>query len=159
MNKIIQSYIFLFLWIMFLVGIGSLCGLLTKDQMFSWYLNLNRSPLTPPSYVFGIVWTILYVLIASAGWMIWNADNVNGLLTIKIAYIVQLLLNWSWTPLFFTFHFIGGAFIVLISLVSVVGFLIVKTYTQLPFVSVLLIPYAAWLVCATYLQFYIWLYN
>ena len=154
-----KKYIYLIGWIFLIMLIGSAIGAITNNSVNNWYVKLNRSSLTPPSYVFGIVWSILYALIGISGWYIWSRENNKELGLIKIIYIAQLLLNWSWTPLFFGYQMIGAAFICLVIIVVLVVTLIIKAYQHVLVVSVLLSPYLLWLLLATYLNFYILLYN
>lgn len=154
-----RQYFQLLIWIMVLLFIGSLSGSMTNDSIKTWYLTLNRSPLTPPNYVFGIVWSLLYTMIAISGWLIWQAQSLAELTLAKRLYVLQLLLNWSWTPLFFGYQLTGAALICLTCTIIVVATLIIKIYQNLKVASVLLIPYLLWLLLAGHLNFYIWLYN
>lgn len=154
-----KSYLKLIIWIASLVLVGTIIGTLIKPNVDFWYVELNRSLLTPPNYVFSITWTILYTMIALSGWLIWNARPFSELQKIKNLYIAQLILNWSWTPLFFNYHLVGLAFTCLISLTTLVAILVVKAYKNIPNASFLLIPYFLWLLYASYLNFYIWQYN
>jgi tryptophan-rich sensory protein len=156
-----RSYISLSLWLISLLGIGGSIGTVTKIDVDTWYTTLNRSSLTAPNYVFPLVWTILYMMIAISGWLIWektpsfaNSTRIKGL------YILQLLLNWSWTPLFFYAHAVGSALLCITLIDLCVALFIKVAYaTELKLVSILMMPYLAWLLFATYLNFYIWLYN
>lgn len=154
-----KSYLSLIIWVISLVAIGAAIGASTETSVDTWYHALNRSPLTPPSYVFSIVWTILYILIAISGWIIWKSQFFLELPTIKKLYIAQMLLNWSWTPLFFGHHLVSFALICLCLIVILVAILIVKSHKNLPAISGLLIPYLLWLTLATHLNFYIWQNN
>jgi len=157
--KNIKDYATLAGWILLLLAVSSFMGTMSKGGMDSWYLSINKSPLTPPSYVFGIVWTILYIMIAISGWMIWRLQESENLGAIKILYILQLLLNWSWTPLFFGYYLVGEALISIILIWLCVLLLAVISYTKKPLISMLLWPYLLWLSFASYLNFYIWYYN
>lgn len=159
MYKKNKKYLLLISWIFFLIGIGSLSGLLINPEINTWYHNLNRSPLTPPDYVFSIVWTVLYGIIGLCGWLMWQARAFSKLKTVKILYVAQLLLNWSWTPIFFYYHHIGFALFILICLDIVVGMLIWKSYPELKMATFLMFFYLLWILCATYLNFYIWWHN
>lgn len=151
-----KKYISLVLWILGLLLMGSLMGAVTKAELDTWYSSLQRSPLTPPDYVFGIAWTILYVLIALCGWMLWQQSASRKL---KTVFIAQLLLNWSWTPLFFYYHQVGLALVGLLFMDLLVAVMIYLSYPRMKGVSFLSVPYLAWLLFATYLTFYIWRYN
>lgn len=154
-----KSYLFLILWITALLTIGSLMGALTKSEISTWYSALDRSPLTPPNYVFPIAWTILYAIIAICGWIIWQATSMTGLRLTKFLYAMQLILNFSWTPLFFRYHLHGLSLIVLIAKDIIAALIIYLTYKKFRSVSLLMFPYLLWILFATYLNFYIWQHN
>lgn len=148
----------LILWIIGVEFVGALSGVLTQSSIASWYAVLNHSPLTPPNAVFGVVWSILYAMIATSGWLLWQDNNVN-LSKAKALFIAQLLLNLSWTPVFFYFHQTGLALIIL-SLLIVTVFLFIKSALSLKkWSGVLFIPYLVWLLLAWHLNYFIWLNN
>ena len=151
-----NKYISLFLWIVGLIIIGNVIGYATKPDTSNWYNMLSRSALTPPNYVFPLVWGLLYTAIGICGWIIWHSGPLKH---IKFLYIAQLLFNWSWTPLFFSHHLIGCALIILICMDFLVAGILYKTHKTLKGVFFLMLPYAWWLLFATYLNFYIWLNN
>tara|TARA_B100000989_G_C19425230_1_gene420449 strand:- start:246 stop:728 length:483 start_codon:yes stop_codon:yes gene_type:complete len=146
-------------WIGILLLISYVTGILTKSNIDNWYETLNRSFLTPPGYVFGIVWSILYVMIAIVGWLIWNQKSNPEIKILKYLFISQLILNWAWSPLFFLYHKTGFSIFLLISMIILTALLAFKSYRTLISVSLLMIPYFLWLLFALYLNIYIWLYN
>lgn len=154
-----KSYIELTIWILTLMLVGSVIGSLTKNSVDTWYQTLSRSSLTPPDYVFGTAWSILYAMIAISGWFIWKAKSCPNIKLIKKLYISQLILNWCWTPLFFGYHLIGPSLICLTMITTLVTILIFKARKNISSASLLLIPYLLWLLFASYLNFYIWHYN
>lgn len=151
----------LIVWIIALEAIGMAIGYYSKSDKDTWYKRLNRSSLTPPNYVFPIAWTILYGFIGACGWSIWQSDEATfpGLNELKVLYIIGLVLNWSWTPIFFNLHQTGIALLVMLSLDITVGWIIWKCDPMLSTVSLLFTPYILWLTFATYLNFYIWWHN
>ena len=149
----------LIIWITALIAIGSSIGALTKPEISTWYSTLNRSALTPPNYVFPIAWTLLYAIIGICGWRIWRTSSFPQLRTIKTLYIMQLILNWSWTPLFFRYHLTGYSLLVLGCMDILVAMVIYLCRSRIKSVSLLIIPYLLWIMFATYLNFYIWWYN
>jgi len=159
MNSHVKSQLCLIIWIIGLIAIGSIIGSLTKLEISTWYSNLNRSPLTPPNYIFPIAWTTLYGIIGTCGWLIWRKVLSPKLWVIKTLYVSQLLLNWSWTPLFFHYHLTGFSFIVLVAMDILVCALIWVAYKNIKAVSLLMIPYLSWILFASYLNFYIWQYH
>jgi tryptophan-rich sensory protein len=154
-----KNYFSLVLWTVSLIAIGMVIGYLTKSEIATWYNTLNRSPLTPPNYVFPIVWTILYAIIGFCGWLIWQASWFPQLNLVKSLYITQLLLNWSWSPLFFSYHLIDISMLTILIMDILVSMIMYLTYSKIRTVALLMVPYLAWLLFATYLNFYIWLYN
>lgn len=149
----------LLLWVVVLLLVGFTIGSVTKPQIDSWYVCLNRSSLTPPNYVFPIAWTILYMLLGVSGWLIWSAAASSRLLMLKVLFVVQLVFNWSWTPLFFYYHLIGLSLLVINCIVALVTMMIFLAYPKNRLVSLLMLPYWVWTVFADYLNFYIWLHN
>ena len=154
-----KNYFSLIIWIVALIAIGGIIGSLTKAEISTWYSTLHRSTLTPPNYVFPLAWTILYGIIGACGWLIWRASSFPKLSIIKTLYLAQLILNWSWTPLFFHYHLTGFSLVVLIAMDILVGALICLAYRKMKAVSLLMIPYLFWILFASYLNFYIWQYN
>ena len=159
MNQGTKNYLSLIIWIVLLIAIGGVIGSLTKPEISTWYNTLNRSPLTPPNYVFPVAWTILYGIIGICGWLIWREHSFRKISVIKTLYLTQLILNWSWTPLFFHYHLTGLSLVVLGAMDIIVGALIWLSYPKIRLVSVLMIPYLFWILFATYLNFYIWWCN
>ena len=159
MNAENKTRFSLIIWIIALIAIGGIIGSLTKPEISTWYRALNRSTLTPPNYVFPFAWTILYGMIGASGWLIWRAPSFSKLSIIKTLYVTQLILNWSWTPLFFHYHLTGLSLVVLGLMDILVGTIIWLAYKKMRAVSLLMIPYLLWILFASYLNFYIWQYN
>lgn len=152
-----RKSITLITWILALQLIGFALGMMTESNLVSWYQTLPKSSLTPPGVVFAIVWPILYVLIAIVGFIVWeNRHHPKYKLLLKL-FVIQLILNWLWTPLFFQFHLVGVSFFWLLALVVVVGTLIYKANSVEFKISLILFPYFIWLLFAAYLNGYIWL--
>lgn len=159
MNPNTKTNLSLIIWIVLLIAIGGVIGSLTKPEISTWYSTLNRSNLTPPNYVFPVAWTILYGIIGTCGWLIWRAQSSPKLSTIKTLYVTGLILNWSWTPLFFCYHLTGLSLLILGCMDILVGAIIWLAYPKMRAVSLLMTPYLLWIVFASYLNFYILLYN
>ena len=154
-----KTHLSLIIWIVALIAIGGVIGSLTKPEISNWYSTLHRSTLTPPNYVFPVAWTILYGIIGACGWLIWRHQAFPKLSIIKTLYVTQLILNWSWTPLFFHYHLTGLSLVVLVAMDILVCALICIAYRRMRAVSLLMIPYLSWILFASYLNFYIWQYN
>lgn len=153
-----KKYFHLILWIIGIELIGVAIGQLTSTELSSWYRQLAKSPLTPPGYVFGIAWTILYALIAIAGWKIWSAAQTREILLAKIFFSIQLVLNFAWSPVFFNLHQIFFGFVLILLIILFTAFTILICAKRYKTVSVVLLPYLYWLVFAGYLNFYILFY-
>jgi tryptophan-rich sensory protein len=159
MNTKNKNYLSLVMWVVALILTGSVIGSLTKPEINTLYNILNRSPLTPPNYVFPVAWTILYTIIATCGWIIWCSQWFPALRFIKGLYVIQLILNWSWTALFFRYQLTGFSLIDLVVMDIAVAIIIYLAYVRIRAVSLLMIPYLLWILFATHLNFYIWQYN
>lgn len=159
MNAENKNHLSLIIWVVAMIAIGGVIGSWTKPEISTWYSTLNRSTLTPPNYVFPVAWTILYGIIGACGWLIWREPSFRKLSVIKTLYLTQLILNWSWTPLFFHYHLTGLSLVVLGLMDILVGVLVCLAYRRMRAVSLLMIPYLSWILFATYLNFYIWQYN
>lgn len=118
-----------------------------------WYKTLAKPALNPPSYVFGIVWTILYIMMASAFWMILNIRNHNKERKRAIIWFsVQIIFNLLWTPIFFGLNSIlFGLIWMLLLLLMVIGTFI-SFYRLNKTAANLLLPYIAWTCFALYLN-------
>lgn len=121
------------------VGGGVLIGTLTLPD--GWYAALVKPPWTPPNWVFGPAWTLLYVLIALAGHR--SFQRAPGGLAIKL-WIAQLLLNFSWTPIFFRAHLIEAALVVIAGVLLVIVAFIVRSWHRDRVAAWLFVPYALW---------------
>ncbi len=108
MNK--SHLIKLIVWILFFEMIGFFLGLLTQANIHSWYESLHKSILTPPGPVFSVVWSILYALLAIVCFTLWQNRHKSQTKTVSNLFLIQLIMNWIWTPLFFQFHWLGFSF-------------------------------------------------
>jgi benzodiazapine receptor len=126
---------------------------LSMNKIDGWYLNLNKSILTPPGYIFSIVWTILYILMSISVWIIWKKEKQ---ITFPIQlYIIQLILNFAWSPLFFKYHCINESLFLLL-LIWMLAFIIIDLFYSInKKAGLLLIPYLIWLTFALYLNYFI----
>jgi translocator protein len=123
----------------------------------AWYASLEKPSWNPPSSVFGPVWTILYVMIAIAGWLAWrNRDRSR--LPIAL-WGGQLLLNALWSWLFFGLEQPGVAFVDIVILWLLIAAFIVAAWRISRAASLLFVPYALWVGFASALNFAIWRLN
>lgn len=144
-----QSLIML-LWIATFQVIGYGFGQLTQANM-QWYHQLIHSSLTPPPVAFGIAWTLLYVLLAIAGYNYWQSRHQPALRPARYCFFAQLLLNWAWTPIFFHAHALHAGFVCIVLMISLTTTALWFS-RKLTWAWVCLTPYWLWLVFAAYLN-------
>jgi tryptophan-rich sensory protein len=120
------------------------------------YNNLQQPSWAPPSAVFGPVWTVLYAMIAVAGWLVWQRVGFTAPLWL---YTAQLVLNAIWTPLFFGAGQYGLAFFEIVVMWLFIGATVVAFWRVYRPAALLLLPYWAWVTFASMLNFSIWQLN
>ena len=157
MNK--NGWITLTIWIVTFQAIGFFLGLLTQANIHSWYVGLNKSMLTPPGWVFSIVWSSLYLLLAIIGWALWRQRETVAIHPALFFYMSQLVMNWSWTLFFFQLHWIGVSLIWILILTTLTFLTMYSLKNKKRIISILFIPYFIWLLFATYLNYMIWVLN
>ena len=137
---------------------GAIGALFTVSSVKVWYSTLSLPSLNPPSWVFGPVWTILYILMGIALYLIWqsNSKDRNRVLWL---FAVQLVLNAIWSPIFFGTHAIGLALVIIIFMWSAIAMTIFVSQKISKTIAWLLVPYIAWVSFATYLNFALWWLN
>lgn len=145
-------------WIMLFESIGFLMGLLTQANIYPWYEQLNKSDLTPPGFVFSIVWTFLYAILAVIAWSLSTQSQAYSK-QVTLLFALQTLMNWAWTPLFLGLHWLMPSALWLICLTCVNVFLIIEVKKTHETIAWLLSSYLLWLVFASYLNLIIALMN
>jgi tryptophan-rich sensory protein len=137
----------LFLFVALSLGGGLLIGAFNTPG--DWYAALEKPPFNAPGWLFGPVWTTLYVLIGVAGWRTWQKARSSAAMWL---WWLQMALNFAWSPVFFTLHNIGAAFaIILALLLTILGF-VAATWKQDRTSALLFLPYAAWVAFASLLN-------
>lgn len=146
-----------FILICFLVEIvGSLW---TKETVSTWYPTLTKPSWTPPDWIFGPVWSCLYLMIAVSGWLIYRAEYSDKRSVALMLYCSQLALNFFWSFFFFSLRSPILGLIDIVLLCLLISLTIIKAWPVRPLASLLLIPYLVWVVYATSLNTGIWLLN
>jgi tryptophan-rich sensory protein len=149
-----SSRLTLLLFLLLVMGGGLAIGAATAPG--AWYQALQKPWFNPPDWLFGPAWSLLYILIAVAGWRIWRRDRSGAAMT---AWWVQLALNFLWSPVFFGARQIGfGLVVVLAMLASVLAF-IALVWNRDRVAALLFIPYAGWVAFASLLNASIWWLN
>lgn len=142
------------------IGVGAVISLFMQDSLDEWYLSLAQPPLTPPGWVFGVVWPMLYVMMGIAAGLIWSKPVGRSAARAAMQlFIVQLALNGFWTPLFFHLHRIDLALIEIGLLWLAILASGIAFFIQSKAAGLLLLPYWLWISFAVYLNAGYWLLN
>jgi tryptophan-rich sensory protein len=144
-------------WALVLVPAVVLLGFLSAQIGGSgpdnpWFAGLDKPVIYPPPATFGIVWTVLYVLMGIAAAMIGSARGARGRGLALGVFAVQLLANLAWTPVFFGFHLISAGLGIIVALDLLVLLTVVQFWRVRPLAGMLLLPYLAWVLFATVLN-------
>jgi tryptophan-rich sensory protein len=125
----------------------------------AWYDALNKPAWTPPPILFPIVWTVLYVAMAVAAWLVWRQGGWSEQTTPLTLFVIQLLFNALWSWLFFGRHEIGWAMFDLALLWIAVAATTLAFWKVSPVAGGLFVPYLIWASFAGALNFWIWRQN
>lgn len=122
----------------------------------AWYGSLDKPAWNPPAWIFGPVWTLLYLMMAVAAWLVWKRDGWRRPIWL---YLIQLALNATWSPVFFGARQLGLAFGVIILLwCSILMTLLAFRPISKP-AGWMFVPYLAWVTFATALNYTLWRMN
>jgi benzodiazapine receptor len=122
----------------------------------AWYAGLAKPSWTPPNWLFGPVWSVLYLMIAVAGWLTWESEAAPSA---RWLWGVQLVLNGIWSPIMFGWHNITAALGVIVVLWIVIAAFIGATRRPVRAAAFLFVPYLVWVSYATALNFALWRLN
>jgi tryptophan-rich sensory protein len=157
-NRLVDLIVLVF-FVALCLAIGALGASVVATSVDTWYADLAKPSFTPPDQVFGLVWTVLYLMMAVAAWRVWRGadrDTRRGPLTL---FALQLALTLGWTVVFFGLQKIGAALatIVVLDVGVVVTTLAFRTVDR--WAALLMMPYLAWVAFATVLNIAIWRLN
>lgn len=140
------------------VGFGG--SFFTRPEIEGWYAALEKPWFNPPNWLFGPVWTTLYVMMGIALWLVWKSQAAIPVKrTAILLFAVQLLLNFFWSLIFFNLHQIGWALLEIV-LLWIFILLSILWFAKIDKKAAwLLVPYISWVSFATILNFYIWKLN
>ena len=144
---------------MVFLGLGTLSGLSSMSGFEVWYDSLNKPFFTPPGWLFGPAWTVLYILMGGSFGIIWQMVAVGRYpIIIKFAkrglviFLIHFLLNLAWTPIFFGLHMPGLALVVILIILALIIILIRHFFRLDRLSAFLLVPYLLWISFATALN-------
>ena len=142
-----RKYLSLVVFVLLVFGGGLLIGYATLPGQ--WYASLVKPPFNPPNWVFAPVWSLLYVLIAIAGWRTWRRPPDSRAMRVWAA---QLVLNFLWSPTFFGAKMMGLALVVIVLLFASILLFMARTWNSDRLSAWLFAPYAVWVAFATLLN-------
>jgi tryptophan-rich sensory protein len=134
-------------------------SLITRPAIAGWYATLAKPAWTPPSWVFGPVWTALYIMMGVAAWLVWRKGGVAAAALPLGLFLLQLALNVAWSPLFFGLHRPDLAFLDIVLLWFAILAALLAFRGVNPTAAWLLLPYLLWVTYASALNFAIWRMN
>lgn len=149
-----------------LAGFAALClavaaigGAVTATSVGTWYAGLAKPSFNPPGWVFGPVWTALYLMMALAAWRVWRARDHAGVRPALRLWALQLALNLCWSLIFFGAQMIGAALAEIVVLIAAILATTLLFWRIDRLAGALLVPYAAWVGFATILNAALWRLN
>jgi translocator protein len=133
-------------------AVATVGGMFTSAGMPEWYMGLEKPAFNPPSWVFGPVWTVLYILMAVAAWRVWRVAGFRGATTALVLYFVQLALNLAWSGIFFALRSPGWALVEIVVLWLAILATTILFFRHDRVAGWLLVPYLLWVSFASLLN-------
>jgi translocator protein len=142
------------------LSIGALGSYFTIPEINDWYQTINKPAWNPPNWIFGPVWTSLYLLMGISLYLVWKSNTTDGTKTLAVSFfIIQLGLNFFWTIIFFNLHQTGWAVVEIMLLWVFILFTIFSFSSIHKAAPWLLVPYICWVSFAMILNYSIWQLN
>lgn len=154
-----KKYLKLVLFILIPLVVGGLSGFFTAKNIPLWYSTLNKPSFNPPNYLFGPVWTTLYILMGISFYLVYQASRKDERKKVVFVFITQLVLNFFWSIIFFSWQQPGFAAIEIIAMWLSIAYMIYVYYPIHKTASLLQVPYLLWVSFATVLNISIFLLN
>jgi tryptophan-rich sensory protein len=155
----ITRWIGLAFFLVLCLGAGGLGAIATTPEIDGWYRTLTKPTWNPPDSVFGPVWTTLFILMAIAAWLVWKPEGGKAAAMPMTLFGIQLVLNVSWSWIFFGMHQPGWAVVEIAVLWLAIVATTVAFFRCSKIAGWLLMPYLAWVTFAAVLNFTIWRLN
>ena len=149
----------LIVWLLICFGASAIGAVFTTAKIPEWYATLEKPSWTPPSWLFGPVWTLLYAMMAISAWMVWRRYGFAGAKLALMLFLVQLAMNSAWSFLLFGLERPAWAAIEIVLLWLAIVATIVAFRKHSGIAAGLLIPYLLWVTFATALNIAIWRLN
>ena len=159
MTTTTRNILALAIFLLVVYAVSGLGALATGPAVTGWYSTIKKPNWTPPSWLFGPVWTLLYTLMAVAAWLVWRCRDNPRRASALWAFGLQLALNAVWSPLFFGLHRIDLGLIDIAALWLAILLTIFLFFRLRPAAGWLLVPYLLWCSYAAALNFALWRLN
>jgi len=139
---------------------GAIGGFITVRSVHTWYPGIQKPSFNPPDWLFGPVWSTLFILIGIAAYLVWNKrEQIAHFPRTMAIYFIQLILNLLWSFFFFYTHQIGAALIEIIALLMAIMVNAIAFYKIDKTAGLLFIPYFLWVSFAAFLTYNIFILN
>ncbi len=149
----------LFVSLLTTLAVGGIAGFATATAIDTWYVHLNKPSFNPPNWLFAPVWTVLYIMMGIALYLIWKLPSSQKRNTAMVVFFIQLLLNFLWSLIFFNMHETGYALVDIVLLLSMILTTIFYFRPLSKTAALMLVPYSLWVSFATVLNYSIWYLN
>jgi benzodiazapine receptor len=154
-----MRWISLLFWIAICFAVAGVGGRWTASEIPGWYRTLIRPAIAPPNWVFGPVWTLLYLLMAIAAWLVWQSPSSPARSWALALFLVQLALNCAWSWIFFRQHALGFALLEVALMWIAIGATTLLFGRVTPMAAWPMVPYWIWVSFATLLNEEFWRLN
>jgi tryptophan-rich sensory protein len=154
-----KSLLTLLICLLFPLVIGSISSLANVGNLNEWYVQLNKPSFNPPGYLFGPVWTVLYLLMGLSFYLIWKSPGGKIRTRALTVFGFQMLLNFAWSFIFFYFRQTGWGLVEIIILWLNIILMILVCYKINKTAALIQIPYLLWVSFASVLNATIWMLN
>jgi tryptophan-rich sensory protein len=149
----------LMVFIILCFSAAALGSVFTHRSIKTWYLTIKKPSWNPPGKVFAPVWTVLYLMMAVAGWIVWERLSQKGVSVPMVLFFIQLVLNTVWSAVFFGLRNPGWAFLEVILLWVFIALTVISFWNVYWVAGVLFLPYLLWVSFAAILNLAIWRLN
>jgi tryptophan-rich sensory protein len=154
-----KQIIGLVILVLLCLGAAAVGSAATVPRIEGWYAALAKPSWTPPNWIFGPVWTVLYIAMAVAAWLVWRQKGWSGTQVPLLLFAAQLALNVAWSWLFFGMKSPGLGFVDILLLWIAIAATLVAFWSRSMVAGLLLVPYLAWVTFAAALNYSIWQLN
>jgi len=154
-----HPWLALLCWFALCNAAGALGSLFTLQAVPTWYAGLAKPSWNPPAWVFGPVWTVLYVMMAVSAWLVWRGQCGPARTLALRWFLLQLLINAMWSPVFFGGRNPAAGFVVIVALWVSIVITLARFWKLSRPAAILLVPYLAWVSFASALNLALWKLN